>query len=88
MFHRLQLRPELVDDGGECLVEEQDTILGVVEDVDELLLEQPRIDGVDDAPHADRAVPGDHVPAMVHRQRRHPVALADAKPLQRVGQPA
>ena len=75
---------EAVDDRLEQFVVEEDLILGMVGDVDELLVEQARIDRVDDAAHADRAVPGDQVIMVVHGQGADPVAALQAHLLKRL----
>ncbi|KAI1690526.1 hypothetical protein DdX_22436 [Ditylenchus destructor] len=77
MLDRLPLRLHLVDDRLEHPIVHQHAILGMVADKGELVLEQARIDGVDDAAHADRAVPGDEMAAVVHRHRRDAIALLD-----------
>ena len=56
----------------------------MIDDVVELVVEQPRIERVEDAAHADHAEPGDEMAVVVHRQRRHAVAWLYAKPLQRL----
>ena len=56
----------------------------MVGDVNELVVEQARVDGVEHPAHPDRAIPGGEVRGMVHRQRRDPVAGLDANRFQRL----
>ena len=53
-------------------------VLGVVDDPDDLLGEQARIDGVVDGADTDNAVPAFQVPPGVPGERRHAVAELDA----------
>src|SRR3546814_17046829 len=61
-------------------------ILGMVGYINQLVVEQPRIDRVDDPAHADRPIPGGEVMAVVHRQRRDPLAGLAAQPFKRLGE--
>ena len=63
---------------------EQNLILGVVDDIFELVVEQPRIYGVQHAAHADDAEPGDQVTVVIHGQRGDPVAGFYPEPLERL----
>jgi hypothetical protein len=76
MLDRRPARLQPLDHRREGLVVEQHPVLGMVADIDELLVEQARVDGVEDPAGADRAVPGDEVAAVVHRERPDPVALS------------
>ena len=60
-------------------------VFGMVGDIFQLIVEQPRVDRVEHAARPDRAVPADQMARMVHRQRRDPVALADPQLAQRLG---
>ena len=51
----------------------------MVGDVGELVVEQPRVDGVEHPAHPDRAVPGGQMVDMVHRQRGDAVAGLHAR---------
>ncbi len=53
-------------------------VFGVIDDPDDLLGEQPRIDGVINGADAENAVPAFQVPPGVPGQRRHPVAVVHA----------
>ena len=85
MFDRLPRGLHLLDQRRERLVVKQDPVLGVIGDIGELVGEQPRIDGVKDAAHPDRAIPAGQVMGVVHRQRRDTVALGDAQTVKRLG---
>ena len=58
----------------------------MVDDVDELLRKQTRIDGVAHRSNARHAEVQLEVPVRVPGQRAHPVAVGDAQPQQGVGQ--
>ena len=73
-----QLVGDLFQQRHEGEVGDQHAVLGVIDDPDDLLGEQPRIDGVIDRADAEDAVPGLQVPPGVPGQRRHPVAELDA----------
>jgi hypothetical protein len=69
-----EVPPQPLDQRGEGRVDEQDPVLGVADDVHDLLVEQPRIHGVDDRTHArDReielvvavGVPGERADAVL-----------------------
>ena len=79
-------RRQLLDERHEGQVEEQQPVLGVVHDVDDLVLEEPRIDRVVDRADAGDAVPGLEMPPGVPGQRRDAVAEADAVHLQALGE--
>jgi hypothetical protein len=87
MLDRRHLVPVLEQDRQEGQVGEEDLILGVVDDVAELLGEQPRVQGVADRPDPHDPVPGLDMPRGVPGQRRHPVAALHAESLQGIGQP-
>ena len=83
MLDRLEPRLQPLDYRGKGGVVEEHSIFGVIGDVDELIVEQAGIDGMDDPAHADRAIPADEMAAVVHRQRCDAVPLPDPEPLQR-----
>ena len=62
----------------ECQVRHHDAVGGVVDDPDNLIGEQPRIDRVIDRADPHDAVPGLEMPPGIPGQRRHPVAELDA----------
>ena len=68
-------------------VDEDVRILGVVDDVDELLGEQARIDGVQDGAHARHAVVELEMPVAVPRHGADAIARVDAERGERVGDP-
>jgi hypothetical protein len=80
------LRRELLDQRDEREVEADDAVAGVVHDVDQLVVEQPRIDRVDHGAHPGHRVVELEMPVAVPRQRAHTVAVADAAPPQGVGE--
>ena len=83
-FELRQPRLQLLDQRHERRIEEQPAILGVIDDVGDLLFEQPRIDGVADEARAGHAVVDLEVPEVVPGQRGDAIALLHAEPLQRV----
>ena len=83
-----QRRGDPLDERQEGQVEEEDPILGMVDDVGDLLLAQPGIDRVVDRAEASDSVPRLQVPPRVPGQRRHPVADLDAVALQPLREPA
>ena len=74
---RPQLVGEFLEQRQEGQIRHQHAILGVVDDPDDLLGEQARIDGVIDGTDSHDAVPGFQVAPRVPGQRRHPVAELD-----------
>ena len=73
-----QLVGDLFQQRHEGEVDHHHAVLGVIDDPDDLVGKQPRVDGVIDRADAEDAVPGFHVPPGVPGQRRHPVAELDA----------
>ena len=73
-LHGCQMRLKPVNNRLEHSIIEQHLIFGMIHDVDQVFIEEPRVDGVDHAAKADRAIPGGQMPVMVHGQRRHPVS--------------
>ena len=78
---------ELCDQRREGQVAKQRAVLGVVDDVGDLLGEQPRVDGVANSAHRRDAEIKLQVPVVVPRDRRDAVALADPQVGQRAGEP-
>ncbi len=81
------MRRELFGERHESGIEKQHAVRRVIDDVADLVLEQPRIDGV-----ANRADAGDPVielemPISVPGERRDAVADAHAEPLERLAEP-
>ena len=68
-------------------VEEQHPILGVVDDVDDLIGEQPRVHRMKHGAGPRDAVEEFQMPVSVPRQRADPVAAPDSKPAQEIGEP-
>ena len=79
---------ELFDQRREREIEEHDLVVGVVDDVDELVVEEPRIDRVDDRAHPRDGIVELEMPIAVPRQRADPVARLHPQPPQRARQPA
>ena len=71
----------------ERAVHEDHLVLRVVDHVDELLGEQPDVQGVQHGPHARRREVGLEVVLGVPGERRHPVALLHPELLQPAAQP-
>ena len=80
-----QLVGELFEERHEGEVRHHDAVLGVIDDPDDLLGEQPRVDGVIDAAASHTAVPGFKMPPGVPRQRRDAVAGLDARAFELLG---
>ena len=78
-------RPEGFEHLEQRLVDDDHLVLGIVDDVGELVGEQPGVQGVDDRAHrGDREIQL-QVLALVPQQRGHRVSLADAERGQRAG---
>ena len=82
-----QARRDPLDERQEGQVEQQDAVARVRRDIDDLVVEQPRVDRVCDGTHAADAVQALDVAPRVPGERRHPVAAADAEPRQRRREP-
>jgi hypothetical protein len=85
-FELRQPRLQLLEQRHERRVEEQPAILGMIDDVDDLVFEQPRIDRVTDEPGAGHAVVDLEVPEVVPGQRRDAIALLQLQALQSIGE--
>ena len=64
-------------------VEKQHSVFGMVGDVDDLIVKQPRVDGVGHPAHPRNAIPAFDVAIGVPRQRRNSVADANVQTPQR-----
>jgi hypothetical protein len=82
MPDRRQLGLQPLHESLERGVVEDHAVFGMVDDVAQLVVEQPRVERVEHSAHADDAEPGDQVAVVVHRQRGDAVAGLDAHPLQ------
>ncbi|MGY4409885.1 hypothetical protein ACVWW4_001621 [Bradyrhizobium sp. LB7.1] len=80
---RLELRRDRLHDRQRGAVDEQNPVLGVVDDVDELFGKQPRVDGVQHVAHARRGIEHLEVTVRIPRQCTDAVAGLHAEPLQR-----
>jgi len=80
-----ELRQQLLDRGQQVQVDEQQPVLGVVDDVDDLLGKQPRVDGVTHRAHPRDAVIELEVAIAVPGQGADAVARRDAEINQRFG---
>src|SRR5262249_25594350 len=83
---RRQLRPEPLDQRNKARLDKQQPVLRVIDDVDDLIIEQRRIDRM-----ANRADAGDAVIKLemaigVPGERADPVARRNAKPQQSFGE--
>ncbi len=67
------LRFQTIDDRLKLLVIQQHPVIGMIADIDELFVEQTRVNGVDNPAHPDHTVPGREVTAMVHGQGGDPI---------------
>src|SRR3546814_12774145 len=85
MLDRLPSRFQPLDDRGEGGVVEEDSILGVVGDVDQLVVEQTRADRVEDAAHAAVPIPRVYVADVVLREGSDSLAVTDSLPSPRLG---
>ena len=79
------MRRELLDERHESQVEADVAILGVIDDVGDLLGKEPRIDGVHDGTHSGDAVIELEMPEAVPGERADAISLPDAEPSQRLG---
>ncbi len=84
-LHRRQLRREALDHGEEVAVEQEDGAFGVVDRVDDLLVEQAGVGGVQNRADPRHGVEQLEMPVGVPGKTGHAVALADAQPPQRAG---
>ncbi len=82
-----QQRPQPLDERDEAGFDEQQPVLRVVDDVDDLLVEQPRVDRVADSPDAGDAVIQLEMAVGVPGERADPVGRPDAEPQQGPRQP-
>ena len=73
------LRLQPVDDRLELRIVEQHPVLGVIDDVEQLVIEQARVDRVEHAADPYSSIPGDEMPAVIERERADTVALANAE---------
>src|SRR5579883_1791398 len=73
------MRRELFDQWRKVGIEKHVAVLGVVDDVDELLDEQARIDGVQHAARAGHAIIQFEVSPGIPGQRRDTIALGDTE---------
>ena len=85
MAHALHLRQQLLDGRQQVQVDEEELILGVIDDVDDLLGKEARVDRVADRAHAGNAVVQLEVAVAVPGQRADAVADLDAQREQRLG---
>ena len=84
MLDRRPARLHSFDQWREGGVVEEHAVLAVVDDIFELVVEQPRIERVEDSAHSDHAKPGGQVTVVIHRQRADAVTRANSGPLQRL----
>ena len=76
-FDAAELRAQPLDNRRKRRIVKQHPILGVIDDVDDLFIEQPRVDRMQHCTDPGGAVPGGEVMGVIHCQRRDAVALRD-----------
>ncbi len=79
MFNGLQMRLYPVDNWLEHGIIHQHLIFGVVHDVDQVFVEQPDVDGMNDAAKTNGPIPSGKVPMVVHGKGCDPVPFLQAK---------
>jgi len=84
MFNHRPARFHPVNNRLEGRIVTQHTVFGVVDDIFELIVKQPRVHCVQHPAHACDAIPADQMARMVHREARDLVARFEAKRLQRL----
>ena len=72
------MRFQPIDNRREGRIVQDHPVFGVIDDVDQLLVEQPDVERVDHPAKADCAVPRRQMTVMVHRKGRHTVAGVQA----------
>ena len=80
MFDSRKVRLQTVDDWLEHRIVHYHLIFGVVHDVDQVLVEQPHVDRVDDSAKANCAIPSRQMPVMVHCKGCDPITFLQAEP--------
>ena len=88
MFDGRQIGLQPLDQRRERCIVDEDAVLGVRDDVGELVVEQSRVDRMENSAGTDDAEPGSEMAVVVHRQGGDAVAGTDADPLQRLSHPA
>ncbi len=79
VMHAFELRRQRGNQRREADIEEEKLVLGVVDDVRDLLLEQPRVHRVQHRTHAGHAKEQLQVTVAVSGHRAHASAFADSK---------
>ncbi len=85
-FDVRDLRQQLFEQRYEHQVRENVSVLGVIDDEDELLGEQPRVDRVADVPRSADAVIDLEVPMIIPGDGCHAIATFEAEPVERIGE--
>ena len=86
MVHATQLRRELLQQRDEGVVDEDHPVLGVVDDVDQLLLEQADVERVQHRTHARHREVQLQMALAVPRERAHSLALRHSQAGERARQ--
>jgi hypothetical protein len=86
-LHRRQPRRDGLDDRGHVGLEGEEAVFGVVDDVDQLVGEQPGVQRVQHAAGARHAIPDRHVPRGVPGHHADPVSGLRAEPRQSLRDP-
>jgi hypothetical protein len=87
MLYARAMRAQLLDHVAADEVEEHGSVFGVIDDVDDLVVEQSRIDRVADRAHARDGVVEFEMAVTVPGEGRDAIAYGDPEPRQRVGEP-
>ena len=87
VLDRLEARRDLLEHRHQRVVDEDDLVLGVVDDVAELLLEQADVERVQHRARAGHAHVDLEVLLRVPHEGRDPIAVLDAQLLQRLAEP-
>ena len=81
----LEVRRDPLDHSEEIPVEQQHRTFSVIDRVDDLIIEQPRVRRVQHSANPRHGIEQLEMPVRVPGKARDPVAMLDAQPLQRVG---
>ena len=79
---RREMRRQALDQRGKARIHKEQAVRGMIDDVNDLLVEEPRVDRVADRTNARDCVIKFEVAKPVPREGRDPVAASDPEPLQ------
>ena len=77
---------QLAERLGQAVVKDDNSVLGVVGDVDDLLGEEPDVQGVQDGAHGRHGQIGHEMLGVVPHERRDPLVAVDTQAAQGVGE--